>query len=255
MTGSPRAPFRQERFHVDPRPDGTHTAGMSWRIIVLLLALAGICDAQENKKGKAAQPKPAPPAAKAPPRAEPVIERRLEVFVLLPEPKAMRTVRSRLLPDAKETIVTAALEVPESPGVRAYNAEEFAKMGISLDSFIERARAAADRRLATLQPDYGRDESGRVRYAVYRGESPLMASLIMAPSLARIFKNIFGDEIWAACPDRHALYVFPAKPQEVAEFTADLRERFEGEAYAASPEIFLLKDGEPLPRVIGSFSN
>lgn len=242
-------------FHVDPRRDGTHTVGMSWRIIVVLLALAGICAAQERKKGKAAEPKLSPPAAVTPPRAEPVIERKLETFVLLPEPKAMRTARSRQLPDAKETVVTAALEVAESPGVRAYTAEEFAKVGISLDSFIERARAAADKRLATLQPDYGRDESGRVRYAVYRGDSPLMASLLMAPSLARIFKNIFGDEIWAACPDRHALYVFPAKPQEVAEFTADLRERFEGEPYAASPEIFLLKDGEPLPRVIGSFSN
>jgi hypothetical protein len=228
---------------------------MSWRIIVLLLAIAGTCDAQEKKKGKAAAPKPAPAATKTPPRAEPVIGRKLEIFVLLPEPKAMRTARSRELPDAKATVVSAALEAPESPGVRTYTADEFAKLGISLDSFIERARAAADARLATLQPDYGRDESGRVRYAVYRGESPLMASLLMAPSLARIFKNIFGDEIWVACPDRHALYVFPAKPQEVAEFTGDLRERFEGDPYAASPEIFLLKDGEPLPRVVGSFSN
>ena len=117
------------------------------------------------------------------------------------------------------------------------------------------ALKAVDRRLATLKPDYGRDETGRVRYAVYRGESPLMASLLMAPSLSRIFKNIFGDEIWVMCPDRHSLFVFPAKPEEVVEFTTDLRERYESEAYAASAEIFLLKEGEPLPRVVGSFSD
>lgn len=237
-------------FHVDPNADAGHTIDMSWRIIILLLAVAGICGAQEKGKTKAA-----PAAQRTPPRAEPVIERKLESFVLLPEPKAMRTARSQELPDAKATVVSAALEVAESPGVRTYTADEFAKLGISLDSFIERARAAADKRLATLQPDYGRDGAGRVRYAVYRGESPLMASLLMAPSLARIFKNIFGDEIWVTCPDRHALYVFPAKPQEVAEFTADLRERFESDPYAASQEIFLLKEGERLPRVVGSFSD
>jgi hypothetical protein len=94
-----------------------------------------------------------------------------------------------------------------------------------------------------------------VIYAVYRGDSPLMASLVVAPSLGRIFKNIFGDEIWVMCPDRHSLFVFPAKPQEVAEFTADLRERYESEAYAASSEIFSLKADGELPQVVGSFSN
>jgi hypothetical protein len=222
-----------------------------WCFIAFLAA--GLSPAQEksNAKGK---PTPAP-VKKATVVPETPPQRVLERFLVLPEPKVMRSARSKFLPEARTTVITAALETADAPGIRAYTPEEFAVLGISLDSFIERARAAANRRLAALQPDYVRDESGKILYAVYRGDSPLMASLLVAPSLGRIFRNIFGDEIWVMCPDRHALFVFPAKAADVAEFTTDLRERYESDAYAASSEIFLLKGDGAMPQVVGNFSN
>lgn len=152
-------------------------------------------------------------------------------------------------------MISPAHETSESPGVRTYTADEFSKFGISVETFIERARAAADRRLATLTPEYVKDEMGRLRYAVYRGESPLIASLLIAPSLGPIFQKVFTGQVWALLPDRNSLYIFPARPDALAEFTVDLRDRYESNPYAASPEIFLLKADGALPRVVGTFGN
>jgi hypothetical protein len=226
-----------------------HSAAMSWNQVFIfacaLLACAGAqIFAQEKTTAKpAAAAIPSPAAVK------------LETFVMLPEPKVMRTDRSRFLPDAKTTVISPAREIAESPGVKTYTTDEFAKLGISAETFLERARTAADRRLATLTPDYIKDDQGRLRYAVYRGDSPLIASLLIAPSLGTLFQKTFSGDVWALLPDRNSLYLFPARPDALAEFTVDLRDRYESDPYAASAEIFLLKADGGLPRVVGTFGN
>lgn len=173
---------------------------------------------------------------------------------MLPEPKAMRSELSQALAGAQKTVLSPARETADTAGVRAYTKSEFAILGISVDSFTQKARAAADQRLATLQPDLVKDASGKVIYAVYRGESPLMASLLIAPSLGRIFEKVLGKEIWAALPDRNSLYLFPADAGMVAEFTSDLQERYESNPFAASCELFAIQRDGGLPKVVGSFS-
>lgn len=174
---------------------------------------------------------------------------------MLPEPKAMRTERSRLLPDAKKTVISPARETAETPGVKLYTGEEFKKLGISVETFLERSRAAADKRLATLVPDYVKDDSGRLRYAVYRGDSPLLASMVIAPSLGQLFQKTFKGDVWAVLPDRNSLFIFPARPNAIAEFSSDLRDRFDSNPFAASPEIFLLNADGGLPKVVGAFGD
>jgi hypothetical protein len=183
----------------------------------------------------------------APPRPKP------ESFIMLPEPREMRSSQSLMLPDAKQTVFTAAREISDQPGVRTYSDEEFGKLGISLETFLQRARVAAEKRIALLKPEYIKDAEGRLRYAVYRSESPLNASLILAPSLGTLFQKILGEPIWAVLPDRNTLYLFPARPDALAEFTSDLRDRYDADPFAASSEIFVIKPGGGLPRVVGSF--
>ena len=178
---------------------------------------------------------------------------KLESYLLLPEPKAMHSAASCTITGAQRTVLSPAHAVAESPGVKAYTAEEFVRLGISKDSFTERAAAAADKRLAALNPEFIKDDAGKTRYAVYRGESPLMATLLVAPSLGKTFEALFGDEVWAAAPDRTALYICPAKAESLADFAADLNERFQGTPYAASCEVFLIKKGEKAPRVVATF--
>ena len=186
--------------------------------------------------------------------AQEAVPRRLEWLLLLPEPRVLGTDLSIRPDGARHTVFSPAREVVGTPGIQTYTKEEFQKLGVSVDTFAERARAAADRLLAEIQPDLVKDDEGRVRYAVYRSELPLMACLVAAPSLPLTFEKLFGAEIWVAFPDRHSLFVFPANPDALEEYSTDLAERYRTDTHAASPEIFTLRKGEA-PKVVGSFND
>lgn len=190
-------------------------------------------------------------AVVAGPSAVPTVK--LEPYVVLPEPYSLRSKHSILPKGAKRTVFTPAKQIEDRPGVQVYDDDAFNKLGISPESFIEKAAAVADARLALLQPEFIKDENGKTRYAVYRGDDPLIAGLIVAPSLGKALIPRFGDEIWAVLPDRNSLYLFPGKPELLAEFTEDLAERYEMSAYAASCEVFRIKAGQPL-EVVGAFA-
>jgi len=177
----------------------------------------------------------------------------LETLLMLPEPRAMRSERSIIPESALATVLSPAREIVGVPGIEVYSKEDFAKLGLSPETFAERAKKSAEKLLADVKPEVIRGADGRVAYAVYRGDRPVMASLLLAPSLPAIFAEMFGDEIWVALPDRHSLFVFPARQEAVAEFVADLATRYREDIHAASPEIFSLKKGHA-PRVVAAFA-
>jgi hypothetical protein len=178
-----------------------------------------------------------------------------EVFLLLPEPVVMRSARSLKPPGAVQTVFSPAKEVPTSPFIATYSTAEFNAIGISPETFAERARSVADGLLRNLQPDWVRGDDGKVAYAVFRGERPIYASLLVAPSLPKLFEAAFGPEIWVVAPDRNALYVFPAKAEALSDFAGDLQARHTSDPYAASSEIFSWKKGQREPQVVGSFAD
>ena len=174
-----------------------------------------------------------------------------ETYLMIPEPKVMRSSISKEHAGAQRTVFTPAKQGTEPRSLKTYTAAEFAKLGISWETFLERAQVAADRKLARMKPELIKGGNGQVAYAVYRGADPGIACLLIAPSLGKVFSNIFGDAVWLVTPDRNSLYVFPAKTEAIADFAADLSARFKGAAYAASAEIFEVKaDGSGL-RCVG----
>ena len=181
-------------------------------------------------------------------------ERKLETLLLMPEPKAMRSAYSITPAGSQATVLTPYRESAVSPsGIEPYSQESFSKLGLSVETFAERAKIAADKRLVLLKPDLIKGADGKIAYAVYRGESSLFATLLVAPSLPKIFEELFGKEIWVAMPDRHALYVFPAKEEAFHEFAEDLAERYTTDAFAASCEVFAIKTGSE-PKVVATFA-
>ncbi len=189
------------------------------------------------------------------PASAPATPAKAEPFLLLPEPKEMRTSQSATLGGARLTVFTPVRRPAGKAGLEPYTKAEFAKLGISPDSFAEKARLAADRLLATVQPELKKDAAGHVIYAVYRGDDPIYASLLAAPSIAKVFENIFGKEVWLAAPDRNALYVFPPNAAVVNDFAADLQDRFESNAFSASEEIFSLKADSGELHAVATFTN
>ena len=182
------------------------------------------------------------------------LSRRLETLLLLPEPKALRNELSVMPKGAVKTVLSPARELADLPGIQTYSREEFKRLGLSVETFNARAKKAADRLLTGFKPELVRDDEGRAIYALFRSERPVVASLLAAPSLPKLFEGTFGGEIWVAMPNRYSLFVFPAKPEALQGFTEELAERYRNDAYAASGEIFLLKAGEE-PRVVGSFGD
>ena len=178
---------------------------------------------------------------------------RLETLLMLPEPREMRTERSIVPEGAQATVLTPAREIADVPGIEVYPKEDFAKLGLSPETFAERSKKTAERLLTEIKPDLIKGTNGKVTYAVYRGDRPVMASLLIAPSLPVIFEEMFGSEIWVALPDRHSLFVFPAKAEALEEFIADLAVRYKDDPHAASPEVFALKKGAA-PRVVAAFA-
>lgn len=225
-----------------PLPQPLH---LVW-VISLLTGGFSLAQTQETAATKPQpQPQPQPPATTKP---------KLETFLLLPEPRLMRSPRSLQPGGSATTVLSPAQETTDSPFISTYSADEFRAIGISPETFAERARATADRLLKDLKPEWIQDDKGQVLYAVYRGDRPIYASLIVAPSLPVLFEAAFGPEIWLAAPDRNALYVFPAKAAILGEFASDLEQRYKSDAYAATGEIFAWKKGEAQPVVVGTFA-
>lgn len=204
----------------------------------------------------ASKPAPTPEPAKekaAATEPQPPLERRLETLLLMPEPRAMRTPFSIMPAGAQQTVLTPYRESVVAPnGIEPYTQESFAKLGLGVETFAQRAKLSADKRLMQLRPELIKGEDGKIAYAVYRGDSPLFPTLLIAPSLPQIFEQVFGKEIWVAMPDRHSLYVFPANADLLQDFGPDLADRYTTEPFAASCEVFSIKAGEE-PRVVASF--
>ncbi|MFZ4765371.1 MAG: hypothetical protein ACOYMN_10495 [Roseimicrobium sp.] len=186
------------------------------------------------------------------PPARPVAK--LETYLLVPEPRTMGTACSLVLGGARKTVFSPATQTSEKKGLHIYTASQFAKLGISPETFAKRAKEAADRLLAAHPPELIKDPAGRVLYAVIRGEQPIFACLLVAPSLGKVFEPIFGKEVWVAAPDRHSLYVFPADAGVVDDFAGDLEERFESDAYAASEEVFVIRHETGKLQAVATFT-
>ncbi|WP_147263473.1 hypothetical protein [Roseimicrobium gellanilyticum] len=170
-------------------------------------------------------------------------------------PKLVGTSNAKAVGGSVTTVFCPAREIAASPYIQVYTDDEFAKLGISADAFEKKARQAAERLLTVYRPELIKDEEGKVRYGVYRGEKEIFACLMMAPSLGKVFENVFGKEVIVAMPDRNALYVFPPNPSVVDDFAGDLEVRYESALNAASDEVFIIKAESGEISALGSFSS
>lgn len=170
-------------------------------------------------------------------------------------PKLMGTSNGKAMGGSVTTVFCPAREISRAPYVEVYTDSEFSKLGISADAFEKKAREAAERLLTVYRPELIKDATGKVAYGVYRGEKEIFPCLMMAPSLGKVFENVFGKEIIVAMPDRNALYIFPPNPAVVEDFAADMESRYELSLNAASDEVFVIKGDTGEIRALGSFSS
>lgn len=167
------------------------------------------------------------------------------------EPRYMRTEYSVPVPGSEATVFTPSLVTGES--VMKLQPETFEKLGINLESIQRLARQSASEKLAGLEPDYVRDASGVVVFAVLESDSPTVASTVLAPDFIAKFEDVLGGDLLVAIPNRNRVYVYPELASRFEESVDLVLRDYELSAYPGSREIFRMTPGGPV--AIGVFED
>lgn len=133
--------------------------------------------------------------------------------------------------------------------------EEFIKLGIGMDAWLERAGREMDAVMRQLRPDFEKVKPGeKPSYAVLEWDHPLAPSLIFAPAFAEIFRREIGASLLISIPDQSHIYVFAGDGLKMNEFLESLQLTFKNSSASVSSEIFLIRKDDIRPRVIGTFA-
>ncbi len=140
------------------------------------------------------------------------------------------------IPGTKVTVLTPALI--KDGEVNYLKKDDAQRLKLDLDSVRRIAATTASAELAALTPEYVRDSHGVALYARLTGESPTVASVVLAPDFAEKFADVLGPDLLVAIPNRSRVYVYPALASKF-EQTADLVLRdYELAPYPVSKEVF-----------------
>ena len=96
-----------------------------------------------------------------------------------------------------------------------------------------------------------RDTKKVVQYASFTSEDPLTATMLLSPEFLKKCKDIFGDTILVAAPNRYTVFVFPVLASEYREYSPLVMRAYHESAYPVSEEVFKISP-EGI-RAIGAF--
>ena len=215
------------------------------RLLLLALGLAVFCGqsvapAQTETEG-AAWGDGVTKKAKRPAKGTPL---------LLIEPRAMRPEVSVMVPDARNTVFSAAYQ--SALGARHYGREPFSEaFPEGWKAFFAGAVKAAAEHLKSLKPKLIRDKNGVIDYALLQSEHVLTPTVVLAPQFREMFADTLGEQLLIVIPDRSTVFVFSKLAGSLERHRAGLSDLYEDAVFPVSEEVFeLTKDGI---RVVGAF--
>lgn len=84
-----------------------------------------------------------------------------------------------------------------------------------------------------------RDSKKVVEYAAMTSQSPLTATMILAPDFPlKKFQDIFGPKLLVAVPNRFTVYVFPALASEYRGYSPLVLRAYQDSPFPVSLEVF-----------------
>ena len=160
-------------------------------------------------------------------------------YVLLIEPRGMRSAVSMIIPGARNTVYSAGYE--GSLGVSHYKAEEFRRIFKSdWKQFRERALKDSAKHLKRLKPVMVRNSDNIIEYGLIQSEDPLTASTILLPQFREKFKDVFGSELLVLVPNRSTILVFSDSDNNLNKYKETVIKMYKDSIYPVSREIFRL---------------
>lgn len=147
----------------------------------------------------------------------------------------MRPPVSEPLAGAKDTVLSVSV-VEASGAAKWLDAEDLKRIGGGLDQFLPATAALAGKMLEKTPPRFERDRDGVIRYGVIEGESPFVASVVLAPGFLALFRDTIGPSLEVVIPSRNKVFVFP--PGEAPEHEEMLWREFRSALEPVSLEVF-----------------
>ena len=153
---------------------------------------------------------------------------------LLIEPKFMHPEVSFPIPQAERTVYVPGYLQDGEPVY--FTKAEFDQIHLSFDQFLEKSRTNSSENKVTAK--FVRTSKQIIAYALLQSESPLMATAVFAPDFIEKFKNLLGEKLIVAIPNRNTIFVFPAETSDYRDYAAQVLEIYKESAHPVSVEVF-----------------
>lgn len=121
---------------------------------------------------------------------------------------------------------------------------EILALSASRRQILDSAPKAAGKILATLKPEYVRDQNQVIQYAILKSDSPLTASAVLAPDFAKIFSETLGPDILVCIPNRYIILAFPRDSAQTLNLSDFVFAEYSSSPYPVSREIFAIQSGK-----------
>lgn len=177
----------------------------------------------------------APAAPAAPP--EMAAAARAKRWVLMPEPTFMRHEIAWQILGAERTVIAPGWVVDDRD-LEFPSRATWETLGATADGVRQAAVADASRVYKTLKPQYTRNKADVVEYGVFRGDHPLVATIVVAPEFARDLEPVFGPRFLAVIPNRFTVFMFPRLAGNHLDYAPMVRDAYQATPYPVSLELF-----------------
>jgi len=132
-----------------------------------------------------------------------------------------------------------------------FSKKDWDALGLTLDTFS--ARAAQNTTEKKVGAELIRDRNKVIEYAAISSQDPLTATMVLSPDFLKKFKDILGDTVLVAIPNRFTVFVFPGLDTGYKEYSPLVMRAYHDSAYPVSLEVFEISASGI--RAIGAFED
>ncbi|HEX4086479.1 MAG TPA: hypothetical protein VHY22_16315 [Chthoniobacteraceae bacterium] len=173
------------------------------------------------------------------PGARAMAQQDQKAWHILIEPAFMHPEISFPISGAKRTVlVPGYLDADGQP--KYFTKKDWDAQKLTWDDF--QAKASANVTDKKISGQLVRDEKKVVLYAALTSDSPLTATMVLAPDFLKKFKDIFGPKVLVAIPNRFTVYVFPSLASDYRNYAPMVIRAYQNSAYPVSLEVFEISD-------------
>ena len=109
-----------------------------------------------------------------------------------------------------------------------------------MKEFREKALINATSVIKSVKPEYIKDSTGKIEYALIQSDNPAIVSSVNTQQFRDLFKENFGSDLWVIIPNRSTILVMSADKNRLNTYKKAFYQMFLDAIYPVSREVFLI---------------